>query len=374
MNDEGLLDEIHEVNNHSKATRDAYKKAVKKYTSFTEKSLYELIIEAEEEENQRVRWKLSSVRRRLIGYRKYLLDNYAYNSFRTFFGPIVNIYRYYDIEIYDLPRLNHKSIKKSKPLNFRDLPDKEIIRKAIGISSPLIRAVILFMCSSGCAVQETVNLTVGDYLKSISDYTDKTNVFEAINDIGDRKDIVPTWDIWRQKTNKYYTTYSSPESVTAINSYLISRTDDFTNDSKLFKYNKNYIQVRFIRINNELNLDKVGDNGYNRFRTHMLRKFHASALYNDGMSLDNVNDLQGKAKNKTDQPYFMVNPDDLKYEYIQHLHAVTINKDVEKLSIKSPEYIKMEKEKEYYKSQMDTLSGKVDFLMEHMLDGEKESS
>ena len=374
MNDEALLDEIHEVNNHSKATREAYKKAVKIYTSFTEKSLYELITEAEEEENQRVKWKLCSVRRRLISYRKYLLDKYAYNSFRTFFSPIVNIYKYYDIEIYDLPRLNHKSIKKSKPLNFRDLPDKEVIRQAINISSPLIKAVILFMCSSGCAVQETVNLTVGDYLKSLSDYTDKTNVFEAINDIKDRKDIVPTWEIWRQKTNKYYTTYSSPESVTAINSYLISRVDDFTNDSKLFKYNKNYIQVRFIRINNELNLGKVGDNGYNRFRTHMLRKFHASALYNDGMSLDNVNDLQGKAKNKTDQPYFMVNPEDLKYEYIQHLHAVTISKDVEKLSIKSPEYIKMEKEKEFYKNQMDTLSGKVDFLMEHMLNGESESS
>ena len=370
MNDEQLLDEIHSVNNHSKATRDAYRKAAKIYTSYTEMSLYELIMEAEEEENKRIKWKLCSVRRRLIGYRKFLLDNYSYNSFRTFFSPIVNIYKYYDIEIYNLPRLNHKAIKKSKPLNFRDLPDKEIIREAINISSPLIKAVILFMASSGCAVQETVNLTVGDYLKSIRDYTDKTNVFEAINDISKRNDIVPTWEIWRQKTNKYYTTYSSPESVTAINSYLISRSDNFTNDSKLFKYSKNYIQVRFIRINNELNLGKVGDNGYNRFRTHMLRKFHASALYNDGMSMDNVNDLQGKAKSKRDQAYFMINPDDLKYEYIKHLPAVTINKDVEKLSIKSPEYIKMEQEKEHYKKQFEELNGKVDFLMEQFMDGE----
>ena len=370
MNDEQLLDEIHSVNNHSKATRDAYRKAAKIYTSYTEMSLYELIMEAEEEENKRIKWKLCSVRRRLIGYRKFLLDNYSYNSFRTFFSPIVNIYKYYDIEIYNLPRLNHKAIKKSKPLNFRDLPDKEIIREAINISSPLIKAVILFMASSGCAVQETVNLTVGDYLKSIRDYTDKTNVFEAINDISKRNDIVPTWEIWRQKTNKYYTTYSSPESVTAINSYLISRPDNFTNDSKLFKYSKNYIQVRFIMINNELNLGKVGDNGYNRFRTHMLRKFHASALYNDGMSMDNVNDLQGKAKSKRDQAYFMINPDDLKYEYIKHLPAVTINKDVEKLSIKSPEYIKMEQEKEHYKKQFEELNGKVDFLMEQFMDGE----
>lgn len=43
-------------------------------------------------------------------------------------------------------------------------------------------------------------------------------------------------------------------------------------------------------------LGKIGP--YNRFRSNMLRKFHVSSLYNDGMSLDDVNDLQGKAKNK----------------------------------------------------------------------------
>ena len=40
----------------------------------------------------------------------------------------------------------------------------------------------------------------------------------------------------------------------------------------------------------------------------------------------------------------MTNPNDLKYEYIQHLPAVTINNDVEKLSVKSPQFIQMEKE------------------------------
>lgn len=61
--------------------------------------------------------------------------------------------------------------------------------------------------------------------------------------------------------------------------------------------------LKFRELNHELGLGKVGE--YVRLRSHMLRKFHASALYNDGMSLDKVNDLQGKAKNKTDQSYFM---------------------------------------------------------------------
>ena len=87
-----------------------------------------------------------------------------------------------------------------------------------------------------------------------------------------------------------------------------------------------YFSINFQKINNDLGLGKVGN--YNRFRSHMLRKFHASALYNDGMSLDDVNDMQGKSKSRTDQAYFMINPEDLKYEYIEHLPAVTISTDV----------------------------------------------
>ena len=49
-------------------------------------------------------------------------------------------------------------------------------------------------------------------------------------------------------------------------------------------------------INDTLGLGRVGK--YIRFRSHMLRKFHASALYNGDMILDKVNDLQRKAKNK----------------------------------------------------------------------------
>lgn len=92
----------------------------------------------------------------------------------------------------------------------------------------------------------------------------------------------------------------------------------------------------------------------------MLRKFHASALYNEGMSLNKVNDLQGKSKNKTDQAYFLVNPKDLKYDYIQHLHAVTISKEIEKISIKSPEFMQMEKENQSLKSEMNKMRNEID--------------
>ena len=55
----------------------------------------------------------------------------------------------------------------------------------------------------------------------------------------------------------------------------------------------------------------------------------------------------------------MTNPNDLKYEYIQHLPAVTINNDVEKLSVKSPQFIQMEKEKESLKSEVGSMRNEI---------------
>ena len=257
----------------------------------------------------------------------------------------------------ELPRINKKGVKTSKPVTFKDLPDKEVIRNAIKISNTTMTAIILFMASSGCARRETLNLTIQDYIDALSEYTNKTNIYDIIHDLGPNCNVVPTFKLFRQKTDKYYTTYCSPEAVNAINLHILSRTEMVSEDSPLFKIDEYYFLQKFIDINNKMELGKVG--AFNRFRSHMLRKFHASALYNDGMSLDNVNDLQGKAKNKTDASYFMTNPEDLKNEYIKHLPAVTIMEDVKKITIKSPEFIEMENENKELKTELDEIKADI---------------
>lgn len=349
MNSEQILDEVHMSYNHGISTRKIYKQAVKKYTAFCDMDLSELLDEAEAEEDKGIRCKRRTLKRRLIGFRQYLVENYSLNTVKTMFQPILAIYKYYEIEILELQKLNPKQVKKSEPVQFKDLPDKEVLREVIAIANVMV-AIILFMCSSGCARRETLNLKIKDYIAALGEYTDKTDIYEILYDLGDDDEIVPTWSIWRQKTGKYYTTYCSPEAVLAINKYLLTREDDLTPTSPLFKIDPAYLNHSFKDLNNLLGLGKVGC--FARFRPHMLRKFHASALYNNGMSLDNVNDLQGKAKNKTDSAYFMTNPEDLKYEYIKHLPAVTIRKKIEKLSVKSPEFKKMEIENEALRTEL----------------------
>ncbi len=356
MNNE-LINEIHLVRNHSEETKRVYNRAVRKYTEFFSMTLEELLEEAELEEEQGVRWKKRKLKRRLLEFRQHLIDNYSLNTVKTTMTPILSIYKYYEIELMDIPRINEKSVKTPEPISYKDLPDKEVIRQAINVADPLMKAIIYFMASSGCARRETLNLTIGDYIDALSEYTNETDIYSIIKNWNYDDSVVPTFKVLRQKTGKHYTTCCSPEATNAINSYLISRKDPLKNESPLFKIVEDYLIVKFININNELGLGKVGT--YNRFRSHMLRKFHASALYNDGMSLDKVNDLQGKAKNKTDEAYFMTNPEDLKNEYIKHLHAVTINQDVEKVSIKSPEYIQMENENRQLKSDLDGIKADI---------------
>ena len=90
--DNDLLNEIHLVKNHSDSTKKIYEIAVGKYTKYFSMTLAELIEEAELEEEQGIRWKKRKLKRRLLAYRHYLLENYSLNSVRTFFYPIIYIY------------------------------------------------------------------------------------------------------------------------------------------------------------------------------------------------------------------------------------------------------------------------------------------
>lgn len=356
-----ILDEIHLAKNHSQSTRSIYKLSAEKYCTYFDLSLYELIQEAEKEEDAHIKWKHRRLKTRLIEYRHYLMEHYVKNTVDTYFGVILSIYNYFEIEIGALPGIDKRSYMKTTPITFKDLPDKDVIRAALEIATPVMKAVILFMSSSGCARTETLNLTVQDYMDSVKEYIESDNLTEIIETTNNIEDVIPTFNILRVKTKKYYTTYCSPEAVHAINSYLLTRSN-LKPDSPLFKVHPMYLLHKFKEINEELNLGKVGK--YHRFRSHMLRKFHASSLYNDGMSIDKVNDLQGKSKTLTDQAYFMVNPEDLKLDYIEHLSALLMSVDVEKLSIKSPEYHKLEQENKSLKEDNEKINEMWDELQD----------
>ncbi|WP_296887607.1 site-specific integrase [uncultured Methanobrevibacter sp.] len=362
---EEILEEIHHAKSHSKSSKKIYKNAVKQYCKYNKLSLMELIKEADEEEEKGIRWKHRKLKKRLIDFRQELILNYKKNTIQSYFNAIRSIYHYFEIEIHDLPALNKKNIKISEPINYVDLPTKEIIKKALKIADNRMKAIILFMSSSGCAKRETLNLTIQDFIDATKDYHNSNNIYEVIEILKDREDVIPMFRLKRQKTNKYYYTFCSPEAVTALISYMLTLEQELKPEDKLFPIHEDYVTILFIQLNNILKLGKKGT--YNRFRSHMLRKFHASQLYNAGLSLDEIDALQGRGKDPTHSSYFLEDPEKLRQKYVEHLDAITINMDINNISIKSPEYLELEK----LYQEMESELSEIDNMKERILALEK---
>lgn len=62
-----------------------------------------------------------------------------------------------------LPSIITQSLKITLPINYKDLPDHEVIKVALDVADNLMKAAILFMSTNGCARMETLNLNVTDF-------------------------------------------------------------------------------------------------------------------------------------------------------------------------------------------------------------------
>lgn len=218
-----------------------------------------------------------------------------------------------------------------------------------------MKAIILFQVSSGCARRETLNLTIRDFIESLSDYTDSRNIYEIIKELKHNKEVVPTFKLTRQKTGNTYYTFCFPEAVMYILAYLEADNRMIKLDSPLFSISERVFITKYIELNDKLGLGKKGN--HRRFRSHMLRKFHASNLYQGDNSLSNrrIDHLQGRRKNSIHTSYFMENHNDLKKKYVQAMHKLLINFEFNEITVDSPEYNNLQVEFDSLKRKYDSV-------------------
>lgn len=351
MKDQDILNQIAIERNHSLSTIKNYKVAVKIYTKFQGKTLYELLKEAEKEEDDGIKWKNRKLKERLVNYRTYLYATFKQKTAKQRLSIIETIYRHYEIEIHPLPFFSIKNVRESSPITYSDLLTREELQDALKISSPIMSALILFMSSSGCSRTETVNLTVQDFIDATKDYHNSDDIYEVLNTLKDKDNIVPIFYLKRQKTNKHYYTFCSPEATEAIVNYLFTLKTPIFNTHRLFKTCAGYLSMRFTDINDSLNLGKVGD--YNKLRPHMLRKYHASNLKNgdNRLNLEEINFLQGRSKGQVNESYFFEDPEKLKQKYISALDDIMVMNVVKELTFDSPEVLLVRKENEKLKEE-----------------------
>ena len=369
--DHDLINYFAKTRNLQKNTKRSYTIYIKQYSNYHNKTMIELIQEAEQEEEQGIRWKHRTLRKRLLEFRAYLYDNYAYSSAKSRFSKILTVYKHFEIEIHSLPKISTINVEKSH-MGFKDLPDREIIKKALKISEPVARAIFLYMSSSGSARAETRSLTIQDFIDATNNefvsYHQSNDIYEVINELKEHDDIVPIFHLKRQKTNKYYYTFCTPEAVNEIIAYLSSRTTKMKPDDPLFDVGFTKFNECFQKANDRLGLGKL-ENGKRRFTSHMLRKFHSTTLWNEKVSKEVVDALQGRGKDQTHASYFYENPMKLREIYIENMQHICINWDITNVDFKSPEYLKLEKqynEKESQVEDMEKRLSKVERLFDNV--------
>ena len=311
-------------------TVKTYSAAIRKYESFHNNSIKFLINEAISDENTYIPLKNRRIKKRLLNFRNYLIANYSINTVRTYFSRIMAFYKHFEIE---LPYLNDIKFDNAYLSSYHDLPTKKDIMEACSISRLSFKAVVLFISSSGCAKAETLSLAVGDFVRATDDYHSGGSIEDILDELAIRKDVVAGFYLKRIKTGKFYYTFCSPEASFYIVNYLCSR-EGLSLDDKLFDFSDDSLMYNFKKVNDRLGMGFVGN--YRFFRSHSLRKFHAS---NIGLSADYVDELQGRAKTKVHEAYIKTNPKRLKEIYMGAMHNVMIFDDwieeYEKKTVKS---------------------------------------
>lgn len=324
--DQDLIDEFHRISGHSTATIKSYRTVFNKYCRFHNMSLSELLAEAIREQEKGVPENRLSIYKRILSFRNYLVENYIGNTVANSISQIKTFYKYNRVYVPFIPPLNSKSIMKNDIISFEDLPTKDEIRQTLEFCGDDMALWILVILSSGLPRSEAKLITNRMFFEGTYEYHKKDSFEDAMKYLSRKDNVVCTCNLIRQKTDKPYYTFLNPECVQKI-AQIKRKKEDFNMDDPLLKYNVDYADARFKQLNDRLGFGKAG--GFSRFRPHMLRKFHSTylsqgTLSDEKLSMDEIDCLHGRGKNKTRSTYFKDNPEYLKYEYVKVMGNVSL--------------------------------------------------
>jgi integrase len=370
---ESKFRELSENRSHSESTVILYGLALQKYSNFTNKTLDELIAEADLEEDSGIRIRDRKLKKYLIDFKIYLREKekYSPNYVNNLLAMVKSFYTEYEIE---LPRtFSRKSRKDKKHEVYEDLPTMNDIKLAIAYSNSTYKSVILLGLSSGMSRAEICSLTFKHFYDSVGLKKYPKTLEELFDKINEFDKIVPLWHIHRVKTGKPYFTFCSQEALKAIFDYLKELQRKYpaycplTTDKLFRTYNKpinpSSVTAMFMRINKRAGLKKV--NNRILVRPHTLRKFFATTLEKNKIPHLMSRAMLGHTIDNTTSAYFKADPEAVKDEYIQIINHLT-TQEIKVKTVTTEGYDQLLKDSKNKDDKLAAMEKRIE-LMDNML-------
>jgi len=322
-------------NQHVKEnTKYAYKFRLQGYCNYTKLTPTQLIEEAENEEEERIRMKNRKIKQRINGFIKYIIDekkspNYVNTSITT----IKAFYNEFEIE---LPKIRCKFHDEKELLTTETIITKKHIKKVLKYANIKYKAIILLMMSSGMGSSEIRELKIQDLITA---FKLPENDLLDIDELLQKRSEIGTWSIRRYKTGMPYITFNSPESTNAIIDYLEDKSEKYEirKENYLFDHHGKKMKTRgfttyFARLNDTCGFGYLGRQRF--FRSHGLRKYFASTLKNNGMDAVDAEWLLGHELPKVTNAYIKPDIYRLKKDYMDILPELCLE-DMKTVTLES---------------------------------------
>lgn len=339
-----ILEEMKLLNSWSENTYRMYKQAIKKYTTFHSMNMYQLIQEAEDDEEHIIKVNKRRIKQRLVQFILHLQEQGASkNTIRAHLSKIKKIYKHHDIELPEIPTPRASQEQE----NYKDLPTNDEISRAILHSKTKTKALITFMASCGLRRSDVAKLTVGDFIEATREYHDCTTITETLKALQRRQIIVPTWNIVTVKTKTPLITFNSHEATLYIMQMLKERLmkKEVCSDDKLFELEPYSITKAFERVNERLDFGWKGNR--RRFHAHAMRKFFSTTLTINDVDYLTTEFLIGHKLKGSSSAYYFANPEKLKNKYVRVMDKLTFTIKLEYIDIDSREKRELEELRVY---------------------------
>lgn len=327
---------VRSVADLSPSTIRNYKQAVQLFEGYHKMSMDKLITEALNEQSERLPEHELKIYDRILDFRTHLLEEgRVVSGVSTYITRIKTLYKKNRVTIPYIPPINEINANRNEVIRFEDYLTKDEIRKGIEYLPLIQKARLLAMVTGGLSNDECANLTTRQFIDSLYQYHKCDDDAEALRWLSEQDNILWIICIKRGKTGKPFYAIMNPECVQMT---ALAKLEEIKPlrygrlprelDKRLYPTDKDYFGVCCRRINRGLNFGMAG--GKTRFRPHMFRKFHATAVrgnYHMGdasLTPMEIDELQGRGMTSVQSTYIKSNPKKQKLLYCQVINNVSL--------------------------------------------------